>query len=100
MSQNAVGNQDKGYTLTENDWSDLETASPYEKSKHLAERSAWEFVKNLPGIWLISSIKTYYDMQLIPFVHERDKKAIKGINPGGNGLAYVSMQDSSIFGYL
>ncbi|CAB3991029.1 uncharacterized oxidoreductase [Paramuricea clavata] len=42
------GNQDKGYMLTEKDWAVLESCAPYEKSKLLAEQSAWEFVKNLP----------------------------------------------------
>jgi nucleoside-diphosphate-sugar epimerase len=32
----------------ENDWSDLEVLGPYEKSKFLAERAAWDFVKSLP----------------------------------------------------
>lgn len=35
--------------LTEKDWSVLESCTPYEKSKLLAEQSAWEFVKNLSG---------------------------------------------------
>jgi hypothetical protein len=36
--------------LTEKDWAVLESCAPYEKSKLLAEQSAWEFVENLPGI--------------------------------------------------
>jgi len=32
----------------ENDWSRLEGIAPYEKSKTIAERAAWEFVDNLP----------------------------------------------------
>ena len=36
--------------LTEKDWAVLESCPPYEKSKLLAEQSAWEFVKNLPGM--------------------------------------------------
>ena len=53
MFDNLVGNQDKDYMLTEKDWAVLESGSPYEKSKLLAEQSAWEFVQKMPG-------KTYY----------------------------------------
>jgi nucleoside-diphosphate-sugar epimerase len=35
--------------FTISDWSDLEATQPYEKSKTMAERAAWEFQKNLPG---------------------------------------------------
>jgi dihydroflavonol-4-reductase len=33
---------------TEEDWSDLEGLSPYEKSKTLAERAAWDLLKDSP----------------------------------------------------
>jgi nucleoside-diphosphate-sugar epimerase len=33
----------------EDDWSDLEALMPYEKSKWLAEKAAWDFVQNLPA---------------------------------------------------
>jgi nucleoside-diphosphate-sugar epimerase len=33
---------------TEEDWSDVEVCVPYDKSKLLAEKAAWEFVNNLP----------------------------------------------------
>jgi nucleoside-diphosphate-sugar epimerase len=33
---------------TEQDWSDVTIAAPYEKSKTLAERAAWDFLKALP----------------------------------------------------
>lgn len=36
--------------LTEEDWAVLESCPPYEKSKLLAEQSAWDFVKKLPGM--------------------------------------------------
>ena len=32
----------------EDDWSDLEILQPYEKSKLLAEKAAWDFVNSLP----------------------------------------------------
>jgi dihydroflavonol-4-reductase len=32
----------------EEDWSDVEACSPYEKSKTLAEKAAWEFLNGLP----------------------------------------------------
>ena len=44
--------------LTEKDWSVLDSCTPYEKSKLLAEQSAWEFVKNLSGM-----IRQYGDKQ-------------------------------------
>lgn len=34
--------------FTEDDWSEIEAASTYNKSKTLAERAAWDFVKGLP----------------------------------------------------
>ncbi|KAL9965662.1 hypothetical protein ACROYT_G029499 [Oculina patagonica] len=34
--------------FTEEDWSNLDKCVPYEKSKHLAEKAAWELVNNLP----------------------------------------------------
>lgn len=39
-----AGHQD-GRTLTEDDWSDVGAAGPYQKSKTLAERAAWDFVR-------------------------------------------------------
>jgi dihydroflavonol-4-reductase len=35
-------------TYTEDDWSVAEQSQPYEKSKTLAERAAWDFVADLP----------------------------------------------------
>ena len=32
----------------ENDWSDLEACSAYDKSKTMAERAAWEFLYSIP----------------------------------------------------
>jgi dihydroflavonol-4-reductase len=34
---------------TEDDWNDIETAPPYEKSKTLAEKAAWEYYDQLPA---------------------------------------------------
>ena len=33
---------------TEDDWSDIDLLGPYEKSKFLAEKAAWDFVNSLP----------------------------------------------------
>jgi nucleoside-diphosphate-sugar epimerase len=45
-----VGHPEPGAgRFTEEDWSFIERCSPYEKSKTLAERAAWEFVGDLPG---------------------------------------------------
>ena len=38
--------------LTEEDWALEDDCTPYEKSKTLAEKAAWELVKNLPGAML------------------------------------------------
>ena len=35
-------------TLTTDDWTDVKLATPYEKSKTLAEKAAWDFLANLP----------------------------------------------------
>ncbi|MFI6869690.1 NAD-dependent epimerase/dehydratase family protein [Nocardia sp. NPDC050406] len=37
---------------TEDDWSDPARCNPYEKSKTLAERAAWEFARSRPGFEL------------------------------------------------
>ena len=37
---------EKGFT--EDDWSDISTCGPYEKSKTLAEKAAWDFMYGLP----------------------------------------------------
>lgn len=34
--------------FTEKDWSNLAISKPYPKSKHLAEKAAWDFLKELP----------------------------------------------------
>ena len=36
--------EDKKDILNESDWSDASIAGPYEKSKTLAEKAAWDFV--------------------------------------------------------
>ena len=36
------------YYFTEEDWSDVQSCQPYEKSKTLAEKAAWDFHKDLP----------------------------------------------------
>lgn len=41
-----IGSKPKnGYTYSEKDWAKPEECNPYEKSKTLAERAAWDFVK-------------------------------------------------------
>ena len=42
--------QDLSKTFTEEDWGDIEKVQdPYNKSKIMAEKAAWDFVKELPG---------------------------------------------------
>ncbi|XP_031549442.1 tetraketide alpha-pyrone reductase 1-like [Actinia tenebrosa] len=43
------GNLDSKRELTEEDWSVENQCGPYEKSKLMAEKAAWDFVKNLPA---------------------------------------------------
>jgi nucleoside-diphosphate-sugar epimerase len=46
----AFGHTDgQGTVRTESDWSKVENCEAYQKSKTLAERAAWDFVKNLPA---------------------------------------------------
>lgn len=45
------GRLDEQITFTENDWANEEGSSPYEKSKNLAEKAAWELQKDLPGAY-------------------------------------------------
>ncbi len=40
--------ENKKFEYTEEDWSDLSVCKPYDKSKTLAEREAWKFIKDLP----------------------------------------------------
>ena len=47
----AIMNQSKDnkkYYLSEEDWSEVKVCPPYEKSKTLAEKAAWDFHKDLP----------------------------------------------------
>ena len=43
------GHRGEERELTESDWSDVKQCSPYEKSKTLAEKAAWDFVEALVG---------------------------------------------------
>ena len=46
----AYGYEDKNRTFSEKDWSRLDgKIEPYQKSKTLAEKAAWDFVNNLPA---------------------------------------------------
>ncbi|XP_028405338.1 tetraketide alpha-pyrone reductase 1-like [Dendronephthya gigantea] len=63
------GNQDKGYMLTEEDWSVLESCPPYEKSKVLAEQSAWDFVKKLPDEQKFDLVTINPGYMLGPLLH-------------------------------
>mmetsp|Transcript_23156 Transcript_23156/g.22635 ORF Transcript_23156/g.22635 Transcript_23156/m.22635 type:complete len:233 (-) Transcript_23156:59-757(-) len=38
----------EGKVFTEDDWSDSDTENAYDKSKTMAEKAAWDFVRNLP----------------------------------------------------
>ncbi|WP_036510288.1 SDR family oxidoreductase [Nocardia aobensis] len=49
-SMAAVGAGNRGQVLTEADWSDIAVCEPYEKSKTLAERAAWDFAAEHPEI--------------------------------------------------
>ena len=48
------GNIGNGQELTEDDWSNLDSCPPYEKSKTLAEKAAWEYVQSLTGMCCMS----------------------------------------------
>ena len=42
--------------LTEDDWADLEkVTSAYDKSKTLSEQAAWDFMKELPGEFMLTN---------------------------------------------
>jgi len=45
----AFGRPPSEHVYNEEDWTVVEKSEPYQKSKTLAERSAWEFVKSLQG---------------------------------------------------
>ena len=55
--------------FTEEDWTDAEstTLDPYSKYKVLAEKLAWEFLKELPGmvLSLLSKIKVLKDILFV-----------------------------------
>lgn len=45
-----TGRDRRDHTVcTEADWSDVDTSPPYQKSKTLAERAAWDFMATLPA---------------------------------------------------
>ena len=50
------GVEDK--VFTEEDWAADEGVSPYERSKKLAEKAAWELLEKLPGDNLLNHSKT------------------------------------------
>ncbi len=43
------GDRPESKVFDEEDWSNADRCTPYPKSKTLAERAAWDFVKTLPG---------------------------------------------------
>lgn len=47
------GNTSSDKVHTEEDWSDVETLDAYAKSKTLAEKAAWDFIKELPGMYFL-----------------------------------------------
>ena len=44
-------------TYTEEDWGDIEKADIYPKSKILAEKAAWDYIKELPGKFVDRQVK-------------------------------------------
>ena len=95
-----VGNLSK--VLDEEDWSDLNKASPYEHSKTAAEKAAWDFVAELPeeskfelatinpglviGPLLINKKCTSF--QVVRQLLERDMSAVPDI-----GMLMVDLRD-------
>lgn len=47
---------DPNKVFNEEDWTDPEKLDAYGKSKTLAEKAAWDYVKELPGILVTSFI--------------------------------------------
>ena len=43
-----VNKDNKKMSYSTDDWTDTTIARPYEKSKTLAEKAAWDFLQNLP----------------------------------------------------
>lgn len=50
----AARSRDDGRRRTEEDWTDLDRAAPYARSKTLAERAAWDFVADHPEVELVT----------------------------------------------
>ena len=77
------------------DWSDTSIAQPYEKSKTLAEKAAWDFIKNLPNNEKFEVVTINPGLVLGPNLNEAQfssgdiiKKFMMREMPG---LPYVSM---------
>ena len=54
------GEANKAYN--EEDWMELEALNAYGKSKTMAEKAAWEYVKELPGITSLSLLRGGFNM--------------------------------------
>jgi dihydroflavonol-4-reductase len=48
IKEHAKENVSKDKVYTEEDWSDIDICRPYEKSKTMAEKAAWQFLDLLP----------------------------------------------------
>lgn len=78
-----------GYTYSEKDWPKVETLGPYCKSKMLAEKAAWDFVREReknglpcfelavinPGL-VMARKRSFYYLFLMNFINKRHKKLI------------------------
>jgi len=53
----ADGTAEAGKVYTEEDWMEADRLDAHGKSKVLAEKAAWEYVKELPGTFILSDKK-------------------------------------------
>mmetsp|Transcript_13529 Transcript_13529/g.36149 ORF Transcript_13529/g.36149 Transcript_13529/m.36149 type:complete len:351 (+) Transcript_13529:112-1164(+) len=81
----SIGHSRNDELFTENDWSDVEKAGTYAKSKTLAERAAWDCAQELGLELVVLNPSGIFGPPLLPRVGESGdavKKMVQGDMPG------------------
>ncbi|WP_194816198.1 aldehyde reductase [Nocardia sp. XZ_19_385] len=101
----AHGHADHDAVRTEADWSVVAKCAPYQKSKTLAERAAWDYVESLPADQRFELVVVNPGMVLGPVrsaatstSHEPIRRLLAGTDPGSPrvGWAVVDVRDLAV----
>ncbi|KAJ3121973.1 hypothetical protein HK098_003233 [Nowakowskiella sp. JEL0407] len=95
----------KGHTFNENDWTNLANVKGYDKSKTLAEKSAWDFIEEHKKPFELATVNPSYIMgpYLLPnigasgyfskVILNREYPAL----PGNMYMQYVDVRDVALY---